>query len=314
MKTRFLFLGICLSIVSIAQDVPSLSQKLSDGVWQFPSLTGLSGGSAFVGHHRYAGSLQNAPILSMAGAHSSFANDRVGIGGNLFYETINVYKNVSTSFQFAHHIPLSSKQKLSFGLSTEYIRTDLDRNKLEAVDLSDPIVKDFSPTQRLDFSPGISISHKRYQIGFTANRARKLLGQDKTNYLTGFYTGFAHLIFTDATAFHNLEPSVIVRFDPIQKAFKNEAWLFYTYAEKYTLGTTYVSNGRLGLALAYIWDNRFVLGYNFDSQLGNSSSSVYGKYAHEVVLRFNFNKQYYRKSSFEPEKRSKKDISNQKED
>ena len=48
MKTRFLFVGICLSIVTIAQDVPSLSQKLSDGVWQFPSLTGLSGGSAFV--------------------------------------------------------------------------------------------------------------------------------------------------------------------------------------------------------------------------------------------------------------------------
>ena len=314
MKTRFLIVGICLSFTSIAQDVPSLSQKLSDGVWQFSSLTGLSGGSAFAGHHRYAGNLQNAPILSMVGAHTALTNDRIGVGGNLFYETINVYKNVSASFQLAHHIPLSDKRKLSFGLSTEYIRTDLDRNKLDAVDLSDPIVKDFSPTQRLDFSPGISVSHNKYQIGITANRARKLMGQDKTNYLTSFYTGFAHLFLTDATALHSVEPSVVVRFDPIQKSYKNEAWLFYTYAEKYTLGTTYVSNGRLGLALAYKWDNRFVLGYNFDTQLGNTPSGVYGKYANEVVVRFNFNKQYYRKSSFEPEKRSKKDISNQKED
>lgn len=313
-KITLLLLTVVYSLVN-SQDLPPITQKLSDGVWQFPSLTGYSGGAAYVAHRRAANSnLQFAPTISMSGIHGSFLKNKLGIGGNVYYETVNVLRSVVASAQVSNHIKLNTKYDISFGLSTELYRSDIDQNKLEAVDLTDSYLINFKPITLVDFSPGINVSHKRYQLGLTANRLRKIIAKSPEYLLNGYYTAFYHGYYNFVGVKHKLEPSLICRYNPLKKEFKNEAWLFYTNSEKYTLGFTYILTGRFGTSVAYRSNNRWVFGYSFDSQISSKNTGVYSKYNHEIVIRFNLNKQYYRKSDFNPDNQPRKNISREKSD
>lgn len=296
----------------VAQEVPVLSQKVSDGVWQFPAMTGLSGGSAFVAHRRGANAIKYAPVTSMVGIHSPFAKERMGAGGHLFVETVGVFQHYNASAQLAHHLPLSKQWHLSMALGTEWQKRELNPSKLEAVDLSDPYVSGFTPQTQWDLSPSVGLSSSKLQVGAVVNRVRNTWTTPAPGFLSGFYTGYLHYFYTSGNKKHQVEPSAIVRYSPSLSAMQNELWLFYTYSEQYFIGLTYVSDKRLATSVGVKWDNRIVVGYSFELRTASDSYGIYDKYSHEVVVRFNLNNQYYRQLRFDPSMKPKQYISPQK--
>ena len=294
-----------------AQDIPVTIQKFTDGILQMPSQAGASGGSAFVGY-RKANDMAGAPSVQVAGAHGLIAKNRIGIGLTTFADQINIVRNASVNMVLAYHLPISSKATASFGINSEYHYFSLNTDQLNAaVNLQDPMVVDFQPSTRLDFSPGLAINHKKYWVGITLNRLRTLMDSEpKRTYMNGFYTSFAGYRY-HLNPKNLIEPLVIVRYNPVQKSFQNDFQLFYTYNQSIVAGITYRGAGVLAASAGYIFSKRLVLGYSYQF-MTSAQSSVYHANSHEISIRFNFNKQYYNQPMFLPDQRPASDVTKEK--
>lgn len=295
-----------------AQDIPVTIQKLTDGVLQMPSQTGVSRGSAYLAY-RKGSEIAGAPTVQIAGLHTLVGRNRLGVGFNVYMEQINIMKNTNFNLSLAYHLPIQSKTKLSFGINSEYHVATVNASQLNsAVDLQDPQLLNLQTYGKLDFSPGLAINHSKYLIGVTANRLRALMEEEssKVSLVQSFYTGFAGYRWTVRSK-NLLEPLVIIRYHPVQNAFKNDYQLFYTYNQTMMLGATYRGQGVYAASAGYTFFKRLVIGYTYQFATGGLTS-VYQTNTHEISLRFNFNKQFYNQPMFSPEQRPMENISKEK--
>ncbi|HEX8548416.1 MAG TPA: PorP/SprF family type IX secretion system membrane protein [Cytophagaceae bacterium] len=308
-SSALLFQLLCA--YAFSQDIPVTVQKLTDGVIQMPSQTGASGGSAYVAY-RKGNNLAGAPTVQVLGAHTLLANNKLGIGLNAFLEQINFVRNASFNLVMAYHLPINSHLNLSFGLNTEYHHLSLNTSQLNgAVDMQDPLIDDFKPRSKIDFSPGLALNHNKYFVGFTINRLRNLIDSRNNNSpIRTFYTtflGYRYLLNNNDL----LEPLIIIRYDPNQKAFQNDYQLFYTYNQAVMAGLTYRGSDVFAMSLGFIFSKRFVIGYSYQF-VTSGANSVYHTNTHELSLRFNFNKQYYNQPMFLPDRRPISNVTKEK--
>lgn len=284
------FLG--MSYMVEAQLLPIFTQKLSDNFLYDPSVTGLSGGSAVLGHKRLWTELQGAPVTTFAAAHTRIKQDRLGIGGSVFYEEANILQNIHASLSGAYHLPINSKLGISFGLAGEAYQTRVNEGSKYIHDSNDPTIKNFDDGLKADVTFGANLHHDFYRIGFSVNRLSVATSSAKqeTSLLNSYSTAYASASLPLRSKLDRLEPAIVYR----QQAGGEgqiDAMIFYDYDQRIILGTSYRTGGIIGFSTGYNFENRFIVGFTYETLTGDFSNETGAAY--EIVCRFNFNKQYY---------------------
>ncbi len=293
MKTLTLFCLFSFVYISAqAQLLPIFTQKLSDNFLYDPSVTGLSGGSAVLSHKRLWSEVQGAPVTTFASAHTRLKQDRLGIGGSIYYEEANIFQNAHASLSAAYHLPLNEAMGLSFGLAGEAYQTRLNTNGKYIPDATDQLLTNFDDGIKADVSFGMNLHHSLFRVGASVNRLTVAFDSDKqtTSLLTSFATLYASSFLPVRDGLDRLEPSLVYR-QQFGSEGQLDAMLFYDYKQTIIFGASYRTGGIVGLSTGYNFENRLVLGFTYEMLTGDFSNQVGASY--EFVVRFNFNKQYY---------------------
>lgn len=290
MKTIATSLFLLLNGVILAQTSPILNQKLTDYFVYDPSRTGYSGGSLVFTHQQLSSGLNNAPVTDFLGAHTRLFFDRVGIGGSVYYQQAGITKNYRITLNGAYHLKLNDQFQLSFGLSPEFTRGELDFESIFVIDSDDQVINEFGNKSSFDISSGMSLHHTLFDLGIVANRLMSITqGSDSERLFSGMYSAYLQGKIPVRSELDLFEPMAF--FNVFQDGTSQiDVGGFYQYEDILYAGLMYRTPSIAAFSLGYLIKSRLIIGYTFQTPLGNSEAI--GN-SHEVTIRFNFNKQYF---------------------
>lgn len=290
MKYYFLLFAIWSSSLVFGQEIQWSSLKYSDAIALIPSMTGYHGGSISVAHRNGLNHISGAPSTSMALAHHTFSQDKIGAGIVLINENVNVLQTMQASIPLAYHLKTTSNTGFSFGIKTGLQQRRLNLSKVNTLVQSDDVLQSYGNKTRMNFDFSSQFNHKFFQIGFSY---LDLIKKEKTTSTTKVL--FTNIFIPIKDEFDLLEPTIMLCQD------KNGKWnfmsyVYYTLVEKIIVGAGYKSGNQYLASLGFSFQNRFIFGYNYEynastyhQNLGNS---------HELTFRMNFNQRYYNQRKY----------------
>lgn len=299
----YTFSGFFILICSIArsQDIPLYSQKITNSLLYNPATAGSDFGSLTFSHRKFWSGIDEAPSSNLLSLHTPFAYHKFGVGANLFSEKLGIYDRLTATGAFAYHINFTDEAALSMGVSAEYNNLKVSTARLDVLDQTDQLLygEDFN-TNSIDFSFGLNLKTKYFNIGGAANRISTGLGlSEESNQLSPFFSSYVNFKVPVAGERDLLEPILTFR-QLSTKSNQYDLGLYYTFNNLITLGASYRSSfvsttsPQLGATAALRIKNKIVIGYTYEtfsgqynSNLGNSS---------EITLRLDFRDQGYNKN------------------
>lgn len=297
MKQFILYIIMCLSIAlnsAYGQTLPTFTQKISDGFLFDPSLAGLSGGSAVAGYKKQWANVNGSPEYIYLGAHTLFGHDKMGTGINLYLEESNFLENYFLVLPFAYHMPVTENSGISFGLAPELTRSQINWERVIVQDENDPVIQNLDDKMYYDISYGMNYHNPLFQVGVSASRVIAMLQDGNERPLNGYMTGYATLFLPVRQDKDRLEPMVIYRY-PMNGPGQVDVNLFYFHSLGIIAGLSYRTGNLGGVHAGYNLNQRLIIGYGYEMIFGEYGGNMGG--SHEIICRYNFNKQYYARSA-----------------
>ena len=284
-------LMLLVSLMAGAQTSPIFNQKMTDYFTYDPSRTGFSGGSAVFTHQQLSTGLQNAPQTDFFGAHTRLGFDQFGLGGSLYYQESGIIRTYRITASGAYHMKINDQYGLSFGLAPEITRGELNFQDLFVIDMNDPVILNYGNKTDFDVSSGIGLHHDRFDAGIVMNRMMSITqGLSSNRAFQGSYSVYVQGKVPVRSNFDVIEPMLFLnRFQ--DGTSQIDVGGFYNYENLLFLGAMYRTKSLVSMSLGYNVKNRVILGYSYQTPIGSSVSAIGS--AHEITLRFNFNKQFY---------------------
>ena len=280
---------ILISTFSFSQDIPLFSQKLTNSFIYNPALAGHTYGSVTFAHRKNFSSVTNSATSNFFSVHTPIAGHRMGIGGNLFIEKVNVFQNLYGSGAFAYHLPIGGYNVLSMGVSAEYNSLKFDPNDVIG-DKNDDLLLSTNESS-LDFSFGVNYQHKFFKAGAAVNRlATNLQITKNAGLLSEYYSGYVAGMLPLRGDEDLIEPTFTFRkFSDVSNVW--DIGLYYTYDAKILVGAAYRKGDILSLTGGFQINKKLLLGYSYEmvntplrGDLGATS---------EITIRFDFNERNY---------------------
>lgn len=278
-----------VSTFSFGQDIPLFSQKLTNSFIYNPALAGHTYGSVTFAHRKNFASVTNSATSNFFSVHTPISGHKMGVGGNLFIEKVNVFQNLYGSGAFAYHLPLGGYNTFSMGVSAEYNSLTFDPADIIG-DANDRLLQSQKESS-LDFSFGVNYQHKFFKAGAAVNRlATSLEITNKAGLLSEFYSGYIAGMLPLRGDEDLLEPTFTFRkFSDVNNVW--DVGLYYTYDAKILVGASYRKGDILSLTGGFHINKKLLLGYSYEmvntplgSDLGATS---------EITIRFDFNERNY---------------------
>jgi type IX secretion system PorP/SprF family membrane protein len=273
-----------------AQDIPLFSQKLTNSFIYNPALAGHTFGSITFSYKQNYGKVNGAPQNYFLSFHAPIANHRFGIGANVFQEEVTFLRNTYGSAAFSYHIPFSRFTKLSFGLSGEY--NSIGLNGTSTSEVSDPeyIALRDGGIKKYDFSFGTHFQNRFFKAGVAANRLGSTWIEDSAA-ITNHFSSFVQGLIPMRGGEDMLEPYVAFRkLSDVNQII--DVGLFYTYANRITVGASYRSGGIISGTLAFRLSKYLMAGYSRETISGNIGGYIGS--ANEYTIRYDFNDEGYK--------------------
>lgn len=281
---------------SYAQELPVQTQRLTNGFLYNPGLTGVNGGSLVATHQQQwlGGELQFAPETNYAGFQTPLAAGRLGVGVNFMSERISIFQNTHLSASTAWHAELNAGTILSFGLQGEYYRQELAWARIQAVSMQDPMLSNFDNSRKMDFSYGMNLKSKQFEIGGSLNRLFTWFTKDADERsLTSFFTLYSNYYLPVADERDMLEFRVSTRkvlnvpgMVDIGSVYTWNKWLFGGLMYRRNMISGYRTNSLLSMMAGLNLTDLLTLGVSRDIFLDQVSGEL-GP-AFEIVVRANF--------------------------
>lgn len=285
----FIF-GVVVS--AVAQTNLWSSYKYTDGIHLAPSLTGYRGGAVVVYYRSSLSKVAGAPKGGLVAAHTSILKEKAGLGVVINQESNNVLEHVQIQVPLAYHLKMNKKYGLSFGLAPHLVQTRLNTGDITNKDItSDSYLQNYDNTTQLDFNVSAQLNHKFYEVGIALDQVRAYSNNSMPANMSLFVNGYVPL----KDEFDLLEPSLIISRDNNGK-WSAMAYLYYKFIDKIIVGGGYQTNKQLLLSAGYSFDNRIIVGYNFESHLENQAFSLGN--THKITARFNLNQRYYNQRKY----------------
>lgn len=294
LRNFILFTGIFLCQITIAQDIPLFSQKLTNSFILNPAIAGHSMGSITYSYKQNYSKVAGSPTNNFLSFHTPVANHRFGVGANVFQEDVTFLRTTYASVAFAYHIHFNKFNILSMGISGEYNSIGVNGN-------SNTVTFDDTDYQKLvqgklrsnDFSFGLHYQNRFLKVGVAANRlANSWIKPDKA-VLSYYYSSFAQGIIPVRGGIDVFEPYVAYR--KLSETNNTlDVGLFYTYNKAITVGVSERSGKVVSGTLALHLSKYLTIGYSREMILGNIGGFVGA--ANEFTIRYDFNNAAYKEN------------------
>ncbi|SNS74460.1 type IX secretion system membrane protein, PorP/SprF family [Ekhidna lutea] len=292
MKKLLLYIHLIVIFIysAEAQQIPNFQQVMTDGFSLNPAFTGLSGGSVSFTYRQAWTGLESSQSMSYLSGHTLLRGDRVGVGGNVYYEQFDVFKNYRAVTSGAYHMSLNESFRISFGLMAEWFQVRLDRENIFVQNMNDPLLNSESDNS-WDVSSGFIVANQYGDIGVAYHHLNSIWG-NKSSRLEGVLTTTLNGRVPVRYGYDLAEPRLIYqRFEDGRDVLS--AAIFYSYEDQVVSGITYRSGSIAGVSLGFRVDHKYLIGYSMERVLSNEGKDLGA--SHEITFRYDLNKQYYRR-------------------
>jgi type IX secretion system PorP/SprF family membrane protein len=213
---------------------------------------------------------------------------RHGIGGNVVYDVQGPFEQISGYVNYALHVPISKKLKLSIGVSGRVInqRIDLEKIVLQNPDddnLYQSLIAAGGKSTFLSLNPGFAIYSDKFYFSYAAqNIYRTPLSSDE---IVADETLLSHIVMAgvrvELSQHVSLLPSLLVS----QNEEISNSWdanLKVLIKERAWAGLSYRSNETLVIMGGVYINNLVSLSYSYDYVMGAINNYTNG--SHELIL------------------------------
>lgn len=275
-----------MTFAAQGQDIPLFSQKLTNGFIYNPAMAGSTFGSVTLGYRMNYTGVTGAPTQAYLSANAPIANQRFGVGFNVFQEKVNIMQNTFASAAFAYHLHINQLNTVSMGVSGEYNMmrfTDISESAIQA----DNVLARYSNMNgQPDFSFGILYTGQYIKGGIAANRMSTAWFQSAdARVLSNYYSAYLQGMIPLRGDQDLLEPYAAFRkFSETNSTY--DIGVFYTYASKIMAGVSTRSGSVYAATLGYKVTPNLLIGYSGEMILGNLSG--FTGMSHEFALRYDF--------------------------
>jgi type IX secretion system PorP/SprF family membrane protein len=294
MKMKTLITIICAvsGFAGTAQDIPLISQKLTNSFIYNPALAGQTTGSASYTYRRNYAGVQGAPENHFLGFHTPFSEYRYGMGINLMHEKVNALQNILATAAFAYHIR-NRTEGFSAGISAEYGTSVISAQSNVNPTTTDPVLANYlNRAGNFDFSFGMHYQSRYFRTGLALNKLASSWIEKRGSLYGNYFSTFIQGIIPVRRNKDSFEPYLSVRrFSPLYVSW--DVGVFYNYAEKIMAGAAIRKGNAMSGSLGFYVSERLLLAYShevntssFGSQLGSTD---------EFSLRLDFSSYAERK-------------------
>jgi type IX secretion system PorP/SprF family membrane protein len=287
---QLLIVAVCGNC--LAQDIPLVSQKLTNSFIYNPALAGQTTGSATYTYRTNYSNVEGAPEDHFIGIHTPFSEYRCGLGFNLMHEKVNNIQNVFASAAFAYHIR-NRTQGFSAGISAEYGSTVVTGQSNVNPTVNDPVLLSYgNRVSSFDFSAGMNYQSRYFRAGFALNKLASSWITKETSLFANYFSTYIQGMIPVRNQKDLIEPYLSVRrFSPLYMSW--DAGLFYSFQDKVMLGLGMRKGNAVVSNLGLYITERLLLAYSYEmntsaysKQLGSTS---------EFSLRLDFSSYAERK-------------------
>lgn len=292
MKKLLLLQGmlIIFCVNAKAQDIPLFSQKLTNSFMYNPAIAGHTHGSVTASYRKNYSSVAGAPTNYFVSIHTPLANHRFGLGANVFQEDVTFLRNTYASMAFAYHLKFNKFTSLSMGVAGEYNSIGTNGAPIGSIEDPDYVAISQGKINHYDYSFGIHYQNRFLKAGIAANRLSSTWLKEEAT-LSNYYSSFIQGLIPIRGGEDLLEPYVAYRkLSSVNNTV--DAGLFYTYNNLITLGGSWRTGGVVSATLAVRPSKYIMLGYSYETIMGNVGGFVGA--ANEITLRFDFNDESYK--------------------
>ncbi|MFY0687416.1 MAG: PorP/SprF family type IX secretion system membrane protein [Cyclobacteriaceae bacterium] len=291
MKNLIVVFLILVGHYLTAQQLPYFQQKLTDGFMFNPAYTGVSGGALSFNHKRLWAGISESPEINYLSVHSNLWIPNIGVGGSFYSEKLNLIGNTRASLSTSYTIGLNESFQLSFGIGTEVWQTNIDQGRVFARDPDDPLLL-LDRKVASDISAGFLLVHSLFDVGVSYARLASGWSSNENPLLNSFISATMNGYLPVRFGYDILEPRILYQANKLGADLLQSS-VFYTYDNKYMLGLTYRTNAVGGLSLGLRLENRYFISYTSERRLDSSGSDL--GTGHEITLRYDFNRQFFRR-------------------
>jgi type IX secretion system PorP/SprF family membrane protein len=281
---------IMLTGTAHGQQQPVQSLYMFDQTLLNPAYTGMhvQMSATFINRNQWV-NFPGAPVTQTFSLHSSFFDARVG-GGMIFTrDKIGIHQDYGVFFNYAYHLPVSRKGKLSMGLQGGFNHLSSDYNMLTIRDLTDPNLQGRLTKMNPNFGAGLFYYTGDFFAGFSVpylleNNIVDVEGvlseakQSRNYYVHGGYT-------------FRPNPNLMIKPFALMRMVEGspfgwDANMTVVYKEIISLGTSYRSNDALVFLFELMLVQNLHMGYAYDYTL--SEIRQYSNGSHELMLNYRF--------------------------
>lgn len=274
---------------AVAQQDAQFTQYMYNTININPAYAGSRGVMSVFGLYRaqWIG-LDGAPETATASLHTPINESNVGLGLSIINDKIGPTNETTFSADFSYTIRTSEEAKLSFGLKGTLNMFNLDRNKLNPENQSDPSLMGFDNKISPNVGAGVYWHTDKYYIGLSVPNFIQTtrysdndvsINKERMNfYLIGGY------VF-DLSPSLKFKPAVLAKAvtgAPLQVDVSGN----FLINERFTLGGAYRWDAAWSAMAGFQISQGLFLGYGYDME--TTKLRNYNSGSHEIFLRYEF--------------------------
>jgi len=296
MKNNFSKIAFIFSLVSSlfasslnAQSDPSFRRNQFSALLVNPAQAGANAydNVSLLASKSYVGFTGAPKTIAGIGNFRLFKN--FGLGVSAFNDQLGPINTTRASVDFAYHLKLSSKWKMSLGLRGSASSINIDLPSLTTTQLQDPHMQSvLSSGTNFDAGWGLLVYSKNLYFGLSQPRLMntKFINANVTDYVEG--KSFVSYVGGDfnLNKLWSIRPVAMVRYVKALPTLIDVSTTF-TYKEMLDLGLNYQYGSNVGVIVGHEVNKKLYIGYNYTYPI--SSLNRISSQSHEVVIRLKLN-------------------------
>jgi len=279
---KLLVLFILSPLLSYAQLDPLYNQYFFNQAIINPAYTGVHDvfNATAISRTQWAG-VEGSPNTNTLSVSTSAFKNKVGIGGQLIYDTYGINNNTEFNLAYSYKIDLSKNRVFSFGLQGGIINYNYNFQELNLEYFDDEVLLNTpSKVTKPNFGMGAWLMGSNYYVGLSIPRVFNVSVNDgdteSVRYRRHFYLSSGY-VFDDLFAV-KFKPSILLMYvDNNNYALDLNA--SFLLNEVLWVGASFRNFSAIGLNTQLKVKENFKFGYAFELPLYNSALIGYGTHS-----------------------------------
>jgi type IX secretion system PorP/SprF family membrane protein len=294
MKKLIIAIGVLVSSLSFAQQLPQYSQFFFNKALINPGATGTEDyWEAQVTNRLQWVGVTDAPRTHVLSINGPVSDYKMGLGGKVFVDVTGPTRRTGFSFSYSYKLQISKSVKLGMGLSFGGLQYTTDGSQIT---LKDPNDIALSGQMQSTFVPDAGAGFHLYSDDFYVGVSMPQIIGNKLQFFDHYrntesalerhlfaYAGYKFRVGESIV----IEPAVLMKWvDPTPMAFEGNIRVIYN--DMVWLGGSYRMNDAIVMMAGFNVSESLVFAYSFDMATSDIKTATSG--SHELMIAIRFRK------------------------